>query len=302
MKIVVTNNQDFTKGQKQRLDGLGDVTYHDSLPSGEEYLDRIKGADIICSGTAGLQDSYGQLKNVYITVGFVSVAFVDLDVLKSNGVTISNAPGINRHAVSEWIIFMMIYLARDMGGYVNSTKEFRKDGGLPSLNRGLADRKLTILGNGHIGNRVKEVAESLAMQVTVFKRGDDLTKSVVDADIVVDVLSSNESTRGLLDASFFNSLKKGTDFITVTRQEITDEEAMFKALENGTLNKVATDAGGILVGDTDDEYYKRLLAHPNIICTPHISYSSEMSSTLGNDTMIDNVEAFVNGNPQNILN
>jgi len=58
-KIVVTNHQDFTKQQKQRLNKLGDVTHYDSLPeSGGEYLKRIKGADIICSGTAGLKDAY----------------------------------------------------------------------------------------------------------------------------------------------------------------------------------------------------------------------------------------------------
>ncbi len=67
-KIVVTNHQDFTEEQKQRLNSLGDVTYYETLPTGEEYLQRVKGADVICSGTAGLQDVYAQLKDVYITL------------------------------------------------------------------------------------------------------------------------------------------------------------------------------------------------------------------------------------------
>lgn len=100
MKIVVTNNQNFSEGQIKRLNKLGDVKYYNDLPKdGKEYLRRIKGADIICSGTAGLKDAYTQLKNVYITVGFVSVAFVDLEVMKKNNVYISNAPGINKNAV-----------------------------------------------------------------------------------------------------------------------------------------------------------------------------------------------------------
>ena len=50
MKIVITNKQDFTSEQKKRLESLGDVTYYDKLPkSAEEYLERVKGANIICS-------------------------------------------------------------------------------------------------------------------------------------------------------------------------------------------------------------------------------------------------------------
>jgi hypothetical protein len=77
-KIVVTNNHNFTTEQKKRLDSLGDVTYYDALSNNaEEYLEWVKGADIICSGTDGLRDAYPRLKDVYVTVGFVSVAFVD---------------------------------------------------------------------------------------------------------------------------------------------------------------------------------------------------------------------------------
>ena len=173
--IVVTNNQDLPTEQKARLDSLGDVTYYDSLPqSPDEYLDRIKGADIVCSGTAGLREAYPQLKDVYITVAFVSVSFVDIKVLKKNNVIISNAPSGNRHAVSEWIIGMMISLSRQFARFLNSEEEFRKDGNLPPLTTGLAGRRLTIIGHGNIGTRVSEIAQALDMDVTFFNRGDDL--------------------------------------------------------------------------------------------------------------------------------
>src|ERR1700722_10184276 len=133
-KIVVTNSQDFTEEQKLRLDKLGNVTYFDSLPqNGEEYLRRVKGFEIICSGQAGLKDAYDQLKNVYMTVGFVNVKFVDLTVLKKNGVVVSNAPGVNRYAVSEWIIGVLIIMTRQLDSFLNSTHAFRKDGNLPPL-------------------------------------------------------------------------------------------------------------------------------------------------------------------------
>lgn len=302
MKIVVTNNQDFSEEQKTRLESLGDVTYYDSLPDGQQYLERVKNADIICSGTAGLKEVYNQLKDVYITVSFVSVAFVNLDVLTKNNVRISNAPGINRHAVSEWIIWAMLLIARDFNSFLNSEENYRKEGNVPPLNPGLTDKNLTILGNGNISKQLARLAKAFDMNITVFKRGDDLHESVVNADYIVNALSSSPTTYNLLNEKFFSAIKEGASFIDITRAEITDQQAMLAALDSGKLNKVATDCGGILVGDTADELYRQMLKHPNVIATPHISYNSEKSAVLGNDVMIDNVEAWIKGKPQNLLN
>ena len=300
-KIVVTNHQDFTEGQKQRLSSLGDVVYHESLPTGEEYLQRVRGADIICSGTAGLQDVYSQLKDVYITVGFVSVAFVDLNVLKKNNVTISNAPGANRYAVSEWIIGMMITMSRKLDMFLNHKESLRKDGRLPPLTPGLAEKSVTVLGKGQIGSRVGQIAESLGMTVNYFKRGDDLYASVEHADYVVNTLNSNPTTKGLLDYKFFEAMKKDSRFVDVTRSEIVDDDAMLKALDEGRLANAASDCGGILVGDTDDPLYQKLLNNPKVYVTPHISYNTPLSMKIGNDIMIDNVEDWIKGKPQNIV-
>ncbi len=301
-KIVVTNNQAFTPEQKTRLDELGNVTYYDSLPKdGEEYLKRVQGADVICSGTAGLKDAFAQLKDVYITVGYVSVAFVDLDLLKRNNVTISNAPGANRYAVSEWIIGMMIMMARKLNVFLNHEASFRKDGKLPPLTPGLAEKSVTILGKGQIGSRVGEIAKSLGMNVHYFQRGADLYKSIKNADYVVNTLSSNPHTKGLLNDTFFAVMKDGSYFVDVTRSEIVDTAAMLKALDDNKLAGVASDCGGILVGDTDDPLYQKLLRHPNVYVTPHISYNTSLSMKIGSDIMIDNVEAWLKGEPQNVL-
>lgn len=301
-KIVVTNNQAFTPEQKERLNKLGDVTFYDSLPqSAEEYLERVKGADIICSGTAGLQHAYPQLKDVYISIGFVSVAFVDLAVLKKNNVTISNAPGVNRHAVSEWIMYMVLSLMRSFPMFVNVAESFRKDGNLPPLTTGLAGNTMTVLGQGNIGKRTGELAKAFDMKVTYYKRGDDLAAAVKDADAVVNTLSSNSSTAKLLNEQFFNAMKEGSCFVDVTRSEIVDEDAMLKALDQGRLVGAASDCGGILVGDTDDPLYQKLLNHPKVLVTPHISYNTPMSMKLGADVMIDNVEAWIKGGPINIV-
>lgn len=302
-KIVVTNNQNFTPAQKQRLDNLGDVTYYDVLPKdADEYLSRIKEAEIVCSGTAGLKDAYPEIKNKYITVGFVSVAFVDLEILTKNNVKISNAPGINQHAVSEWIMCMLLLAMRHFDEAINCKRTLRVDNKVPKIQKGLAGKNITILGYGNIGKRVEKLALAFDMNVTVFRRGENLFDLVKNADVVIDALSDNPSTKKILDQNFFNAMKEGSSFISVTRSDILDENALLKSLDDKHLDRAFLDCASIPVGDADDKYYQKLRKHPRVFVTPHVAYNSEMSNEMGNDVMIDNVEAWIKGSPRNILN
>ena len=166
----------------------------------------------------------------------------------------------------------------------------------------MAGNNITILGKGNVGKRVGLIAAAFDMNVRYFTREDDLLDSVRDADVVVDTLSSNPSTIGLLDGEFFDAMKQSSYFISVTRSEIMDEDALLTVLDEGKLAGAALDFGGILVGDTEDTLYQKFLGHSKVIVTPHISYNAEMSRKMGADIMIDNVEAYIKGKPQNLVN
>ena len=301
-KIVVTNDQGFTAEQKQRLESLGTVTYYDTTPAdGAEYLQRVQGADIICSGAVGLKDAYAELHDVYVVVPFVSVAFVDGAVLKRNSVTLSNAPGANFRAVSEWVMAMTILLMRNLHSAINREETYRVDGALPPTPPGLAGRTMVVLGKGHVGSQVGILAQAFGMKVLFVTRDSDLHGAVRIADIVVDTLSSNPSTQKLLDEAFFKAMKPGSYFVTITRAEIVDEDALLRALDSGHLAGAASDCGGILVGDTTDPLYQNMRSHPKVLVTPHLAYNSEMSIHRGNEIMLDNIEAWIAGRPQNVV-
>lgn len=71
---------------------------------------------------AGLREKYAELKGVFISVPFVGVGtFADPTVLKANNITISNSPGCNRHAVSEWIIYMILLTLRRFDKFLGAT-------------------------------------------------------------------------------------------------------------------------------------------------------------------------------------
>lgn len=198
---------------------------------------------------------------------------------------------------SEWIMWMAGCIQRDFDKYLNKKMKER-----PKAFPGLSDKNMTILGFGNIAKQTAKLAEAYEMNVSFFKRGDNLYQSVKGADIVVDALSSNPETFKILNKNFFDSMKNGSSFISITRSEILDEDALIEALDRGKLYRACLDCSGVLVGDTKDSYYKKLLSHPKISVTPHIAYSSTKSIFMGNELMIDNVEAWIKGRPQNLLN
>lgn len=300
-KIVVTKNLKFYKDQVGRLESLGDVTYYQDIPkSPDEWLERCSGANIICTGIFGLKsDKLYELENIFISLPFVGVEFLDRKKLQERNIVVSNSPGCNKEAVSEWIIGMMLMYFRRLSQLTRTT-DLPKDEILKTTTS-LYNKKITILGAGHIGKQVGKICESFGMIVNFFKRENNLINSVKDADIIANCLSVNSTTDNLLNKDFFNSLKKGSFFISSSRSQIYDIEALKEALDKKILVGAADDAASIEVGDIKEAEYNSLLNHPKILVTPHIAWNTDAELRKSNDIMINNIEAWIAKKPINLI-
>ena len=110
-KIVVTHDLGLSPENVKRLESLGDVTVYNSRPgSGDEWLERARGADIICSGIPGLREKYQELNNIFISLPLVGYSYLDKEVLINNNIKVANSPGCNKDAVAEWITGMIVNL------------------------------------------------------------------------------------------------------------------------------------------------------------------------------------------------
>ena len=299
-KIVVIRNFDFTPNQVKRLKKLGDVKfYNDSSATEEEWLNRAKDADVICSGNFGLRDNLNKLKNVFITYPFVALDGINIEQLKRNNITLANSPGCNKDAVSEWVISMTLNLFRKFPQFIKNNNLLK--GEMPEITQSIKNKNVTILGNGNIGSRVGKLCKTFEMNVTYFKRGDNLLEKTKNADVIINCLSSERDTNNLLDKNFFFSLKRSSYFITFTKKEIYDADAMIEALDKNILSGVADDCASEIVGDIYNNYYQKLLKHKKILVTPHIAWSADSSIFNGNEMVIDNIEAWIKGCPQNLI-
>ncbi|MFA5023541.1 MAG: 2-hydroxyacid dehydrogenase [Patescibacteria group bacterium] len=298
MKIVVPQELDLNKEEKERLNKLGEVTYYDHYAATpEEWLKRCQGADIICTGRFGFTEKVYELENVFISLPLVGTGFLDLEKLKARNIKVARCPGCNKEAVSEWIIAMILNLFRGLPNDINNLEVTDR----PEPTKGLTGKKITILGKGNIGSRVGKICKALEMKVKYFKRGDDLIKSIKKADVVVNTLSLNPSTVGLLNKNFFNSFKPGSYFITVTSEKIYDLEELLEALDKNILAGLANDCGSSGFADVSDPFYVRLAKHPKVLATPHIAHHTDVTARNGNKIMIDNIEAYLKGEPINLI-
>ncbi len=297
--IVITTGLGLYPDQVERLGKLGTLTKYDDLPTPEQWLLRARGADIICTGIRGLKEKVYELENVFISLPFVGAGFLDREKLRQRNITVARSPGCNLDAVAEWAIGMMVNLLRRLPMFINAKDERRDRVFEPAI--GLAGKTVCILGKGNIGSKVGRICEALDMDVRYFQRGDDLLATTRTADVVIDCLNLNPTTEHLLGQSFFRNLKRGSYFVTVTSDKIWDVPAMLQALDDGILAGVANDLGGSHFGDVADSLYKKLSSDPRVLATPHIAHNTDVTHRRCNDIMIDNVEAWLRGEPQNIL-
>ncbi len=298
-RIVIAQGLDLLPDQIERLNNLGEVKiYNDAAESPEGWLDRCRGFDIICTGSFGLRQKIYELENVFISLPLVGIGWMDAEKLRAKNIKVANSPGCNKDAVSEWIIGMMINLLRDLPKQINSVKQAKYN--LPRRTLGLAGKKVCILGVGNIGSKVGKICDVFGMDVIFFRQGDNIMESAKGADIVINCLSQNPTTVGMLNEKFFASLNTGTYFISVTSSKIYDIDALLFCLGKN-ISGAAIDAGDARVGDASDDFYQKLLTSGRILATPHIAFNTDVTARIANDMMIDNIEAYLKEPPTNLF-
>jgi phosphoglycerate dehydrogenase-like enzyme len=298
-KIVVIQPAGLTDTQLAELRELGDVTYYDTVVKDvDEWLERVKGADIIYSNIHGLEEGWRSLRDVFVTLPFVGVGFLDPAVLKRNRVIVSRSPGCNQVAVSEWIVGMLLGYARQLPELTKATSFSRP---APYYTTSLFGKSVCVVGKGHIGSRVGSILEALGMKVAYYTRGDDLASAVKDADFIVDCLSLNSSTINFYNEQFFDQTKDGVVFVTVTSKKMIDMPILLKRLKSGRVKHFITDNAQALLFDVADADYCALLDNPNVTITPHVSAYSDNTQKAAAKMCLENIKAYLAGKPINVI-
>jgi D-3-phosphoglycerate dehydrogenase len=206
----------------------------------------------------------------------VGLDMVDLDAARRHGVQVRWTPGVNRDAVAELALGLMIALLRDLVALTEEVKagawRHHRTG------RQLSSAAVGILGCGHVGQRVARLCVAFGAKVLAhdIRAYDDFYRDwgvtpvsfdalVQESDIITIHLPLDPSTRGMIGSREIGRMKAGTLLINTARGGIVDEQALRLALETHQLGGAACD-----VFAQEPPADRALLSLPNFIGTPHV--------------------------------
>jgi D-3-phosphoglycerate dehydrogenase len=212
----------------------------------------------------------------------VGVDNVDLDAATNKGVVVMNTPGGNAESVAEQTLALLLALARRIPQADASLKQGRWEK-KAFLGQELRGKALGLVGFGRIGAEVARLAQAFGMQVTAYdphispRIASDANVRLVPLDELFSTsdfislhASATPESRHVVNARTLALVRPGTRLVNCARGELVDEAALLAAINEG---KVA--GAGLDVFETEPPKDSPLVAHPNVIATPHIAGSTE---------------------------
>ena len=280
-----------------------------------ETLERIRGADIVITNkvviSAQAFAENPQLKLVAVTA--TGVNNVDVEAAKQNGTAVCNIRAYGNESVAEHAFMMMITLMRNLPAYQRDVaaglwenSPFFCHLGAPM--RDLNGKTLAIFGRGNIGKTLATYAQAFKMNVVFaeHKNAQSVRNGYVSFDEAIrsaDIVSLNcpltPQTANMIGEAELQQMKPGAILINCGRGGLVDEAALVAALKYGQIGGAGFD---VLTQEPPRDGNPLLKARlPNLIVTPHIAWASQEAANRLFDILLDNINRFVAGNPQNLV-
>ncbi|NYI19373.1 D-3-phosphoglycerate dehydrogenase [Xanthomonas arboricola] len=296
--------------------GYSQIELHaKSLPE-DELIARIAEAHIvgIRSRTQLSAEVLAHAKRL-IAVGCFCIGTnqVDLDAAELAGIPVFNAPYSNTRSVAELVIAEAILLLR---GIPQKNAECHRGGWSKSAagSHETRGKVLGIVGYGHIGTQVGVLAESLGMQVIFHdietklslgnaRAASDLDDLLARADVVTLHVPETPSTKDMIGAAEIARMKPGAHLINASRGTVIDIAALDAALTSGQIGGAAVDVFPIEPKGNGDAFESPLIAHDNVILTPHVGGSTlEAQDNIGIEVAAKLVRYSDNGSTLSAVN
>jgi glycerate dehydrogenase len=317
MKIVILDGYTENPGDLSwdGFEKLGELTVYDRTPP-EKIIERIGGAAaVITNKTPITAVTLEACKNIrYIGVLATGYNVVNCAAAKARGIAVTNIPAYGTDAVGQFAIALLLEICHHIGCHDAAVKEGRWEQNAdwcfwdyPLIE--LAGKTLGIIGFGRIGQTTGRIARALNMKVIAYdEHPNDAGKSIADY-VSLDELFSRSgvialhcplfpSTQGIINKNTIAKMKDGVIIINNSRGQLVVEQDLADALNNGKVYAAGLDVVSTepISGDNP------LLKAKNCIITPHSSWASKESRQRLMDIAVNNLRAFTDGKPVNVVN
>ena len=261
MKVIIDHKIPYIKEAISRI--ADEVVF---LPGNAFTKEEVKDADalIVRTRTVCNRELLEGSQVKFIATATIGYDHIDTEYCREAGITWTNCPGCNAGSVEQYVHSVLLLLKREKG-------------------LDLEKSTIGIVGVGHVGSRVKRMAEGLGMKVLLNDppRAEQGESGFVDLETIArecDVITFHTplsrdgkyATFHLVNDEFLLSLKRTPYIINSSRGEVVDTDALLAALATGKVRDVVIDTW-----ENEPDINQELL-DAAFLATPHIAgYSAD---------------------------
>jgi glycerate dehydrogenase len=320
MTIVILDGYTENPGDLswKGFEKLGKLIVYDrsSLTDPKESISRIGSAEaVIVNKTPITAEVINACPSIrYIGVLATGYNVVDVNAAKAKDIAVTNIPAYGTAAVGQFAIALLLEICHHIGHHDRTVHEGRWETNpdwcywdYPLIE--LADKTMGIIGFGRIGQVTGGIARTLGMKVIAHDGHPNETGRRIAEYVPLNELFARSDviclhcplfpeTEGLINKAAIAKMKDGVILINNSRGPLVVEADLAEALNNGKVYAAGLDVVSTepIRGDSP------LLKAKNCIITPHISWAPKESRQRLMDIAVDNLAAFVNGSPVNMVN
>ncbi|OGK63062.1 hypothetical protein A2334_00285 [Candidatus Roizmanbacteria bacterium RIFOXYB2_FULL_38_10] len=284
--------------------------YHVQNLSPKEVIEKVADAEVLITGpevTILRRELLLKLPSLkLLSVLTIGTDWLDLDYCREKGIVVSNIHGATAESVAEHTWAMILNLAKrvnefDREARLNSAYNF-------SLYKGkeIYGKTLGVLGLGSIGSQVVRIAKCFNMRILGINKsqkpmlGVELVDKITllkESDVITICIPLNSKTENYISSEEIELVKHGVIIVNCAREKIVNKMALLEGIKSGKIFGYGVETPIMQVIDQNDEYYK----YPNIIVVPHNAFNTEDADAKTYNLVVENIEAFNIGKPQNVV-
>ncbi|MFA5003763.1 MAG: 2,3-bisphosphoglycerate-dependent phosphoglycerate mutase [Candidatus Saccharimonadales bacterium] len=248
---------------------------------------------------------------------------VDLKATADRDITVTNVPTYGEQTVAEYAFTLLLALSRKLLPAVQAVHDADiQQTKLTGFD--LSGKTIGILGAGHIGQHVAQIARGFGMRVLAYDPYPNEAKAkeigfefkelpalLSESDVVTIHMPYTQTNRHFINQETLQDFKSGALLINTARGELVDTKALVAALESGKLGGVALDVleGEKLLHIEEEKILLRLNSIPqdlleqsielqvlgklpNVIITPHNAFNTFEAINRINEVTAQSITSF----------
>ncbi len=285
-RVLLTHNRDlrkhfFSERAVDALRAIVDLRTNDTDEPlrGDALVAAAEGCRIIISDrlAAGTREVFDKLHGVSTFIRCaVDIRNIDVDAASANNVLVCKSSAGYADCVGEHAVALMLDLAHGISGSAALYHAGQASHPM-TMRRQLAGAHVGVIGYGAIGRRIVELALALSMKVSVYDpyatirhgavRSVSFDEVLSQPDYVICAAYATPETTRMMNAEAFRRMRRDACFINISRGILVDDDALERALLDGTIAGAGLDVG---MGP-DEQPALRIARLHNVVATPHSS-------------------------------